>query len=144
MTQPAPRRGRGRPALFTPELQQALIDAVTGGATQAKAAADLGISTRTVRHHAQHHDDFAQALGAAQDAGHDARHADLPHDAYRYKVLGCRCDDCKAGEARRRARFRAKAKAAKKPPVKRPVRKGADVHHLPQQDRASPPLKAVS
>ncbi|MCU1613689.1 MAG: hypothetical protein JWO98_1229 [Frankiales bacterium] len=129
MTRPA--RGRGRPPLFTPDQQNAFLREVAAGATQEKAAAAVGISARTVRHHSRHHAEFADALAKAKAVGRDAS---TPHGASRYRYLGCRCDDCTADATRKRTARRHRQKNN---------RPDAEIHHLPTPDQAPRPLKAV-
>lgn len=128
-----PARGRGAPPLFTAPHQAAFLQAVTLGATQVKAAAAVGISARTVRHHAQHNPDFARSLAAAREAG---RWAGKPHGAYRYRHAGCRCDLCTAAASYERS-GRARG------PRTRPSRKDAEVIQLPAAGHPLPSLRAV-
>lgn len=127
MTRPAPR---GRPPLFTPAQQTVFLREVAAGVNHDKAAATAGISARTVRHHAQHHADFAEALAVAKAVGRDVS---TPHDASRYRYLGCRCEPCTADATRQRVERRRRQKHR---------RPDAKIVQLPTaQD--PPPLKAV-
>jgi hypothetical protein len=136
MTGPARAPGRrGRPVIFDEARRDAFLDAMKAGATQAKAAAAVGISTRAVRHHAQHHTDFATALAAAREAG---RWADKPHDAYRYRHQGCRCDLCTA------AATTGRAGRARTPRTTRPQpQQDAQIIQLTTTGTPVPLLKAV-
>lgn len=131
------RRGRGRPQLFTPAKQKQYLKALAGGATQAKAAAAVGISARTIRQHATDDTEFATASDTAREQGKLAR---IPHGAYRYRHLGCRCRKCTAEASKARAGRRANEKTRPK--------KRAEVRQLPRVNRPEQgtprPLRAVS
>jgi hypothetical protein len=79
----APRRGRGRPALFDTAARARYLDALTAGATKKDAAAAAGVAPKTAR-------------------GKAARLDRLPHGASRYVHHDCRCPICtKAASAAR-------------------------------------------
>jgi hypothetical protein len=126
-------RGRGRPTTtFTPETMHAFLRAVTAGATQNKAAAELGISPRVVRYHAHHHPDFATALADARERGKQARY---PHGATRYRHLGCRCPTCTTAASAARTDRR---HTHQEQPDDRP---DAQIHQLPTAEGGFPPLR---
>jgi hypothetical protein len=103
---------------------------VAAGHAHDKAAATAGISARTVRHHAQYDKDFAEALAVAKAVGRDVS---TPHDASRYRYLGCRCEPCTADATRKRTERRRRQKD------KHP---DAEIVQLPTA-QAPRPLKAV-
>jgi hypothetical protein len=131
-------RGRGRPVTSFPDhVAAAYLAAVAEGTPQGKAAADLGVSPRTVRYHAQHHPDFAAALADAKTRGLDARY---PHGhPYRYRHLGCRCPDiCVPAASAARSNRRRKARTTKEDTNDRP---DAHITHLPPPVGDFPPLR---
>lgn len=104
-----PRRGRGRPALFTDNAQAQYLSARAAGATQAKAAAAAGVAVRTV------HDAYKRVAGFWEAEQHAAATARPPgpdpdtHGEGRYN-RGCRCRVCRTKASQARAERRARAK----------------------------------
>lgn len=103
----APRRGRGRPTVFEPPTQTAYLDLVRHGVRLGEAAERLGISRAAPTRHARTDQEFATLLEKAKAVGAQIRREGVPHDEYRYNVLGCRCPDCglaaRVGRTARRA-----------------------------------------
>ncbi|WP_097865843.1 hypothetical protein [Streptomyces sp. rh34] len=100
----APRRGR--PAVFAPPAQTAYLDLVHHGMRLGDAAEHLGINRAVPTRHARTDPEFATLLDEAKAVGAKVRREGVPHDEYRYNVLGCRCPDCglaaRVGRAGRR------------------------------------------
>jgi len=131
-------RGRGRPVTsFPAPLAAAYLDAVAEGTPQGKAAADLGVSPRVIRYHAEHHEEFAQALADAKARGLEARY---PHGhPYRYRHLDCRCPLCITGASK--ARTTRRTAAANRATEEDTDRPDAQITHLPPPRGDFPPLR---
>jgi hypothetical protein len=97
----APRRGRGRPALFDTAARARYLDALTAGATKKDAAAAAGVAPKTARD-ARTDTRWRAAEDDAYARGKAARLDRLPHGASRYVHHDCRCPICtKAASAAR-------------------------------------------
>lgn len=101
------RRPIGRPAQHDDTTRQKFLDAVAAGMYLQAAAEQTGIHRNLPRYWARHDHTFAAALDDARARGKQARDDAKDHDEYRYNVLGCRCDDCRAAHATARAGRRA-------------------------------------
>ncbi|MFD4795921.1 hypothetical protein ACWFRT_13460 [Streptomyces anulatus] len=110
-------RGRGRPTMFEPAAQAAYIDLLRHGARLGEAADQLGISRTTPTRHARTDPEFAAAVKDARAAGAKVRREGVPHDEYRYNVLGCRCPDCGLAARLGRTARRTEATTADEPPA---------------------------
>jgi hypothetical protein len=143
-TRPASSRGRGRPLLFTDDQKQAYLKHVASGLTLDEAAAAIGITRRTVNHHATNDAAFRQAREEAKAAGRAVRWDAKPHDEYRYIHGGCRCPQCTAAARTARAARR----AAAQPEPEQDTQPDTTVITLPNRDTRPDqhlhPLAAVS
>lgn len=134
-------RGRGRPrTTFTPDTLHAFLRAVSTGLTQNKAAAEVGVSARVIRYHAQHDPQFAAALAEARERGKDARY---PHGASRYRHLGCRCPEICVPAATAARTTRRHTATARGDDTDRPHEATADIHQLPTPGDPFPPLRTA-
>ncbi|RSS35226.1 hypothetical protein [Streptomyces sp. WAC08241] len=110
-------RGRGRPALpspFTPTVQKRYLDEITTGARLEDAASTVGVHRNVPARHARTDTAFAKAFEEAKARGREARRANGPHNASRYRYYGCHCPDCRKDHAAKRKdrRHRADDRAA--------------------------------
>lgn len=116
----APSRGRGRPAVFDTAAQEIYLKAREAGATQKAAAAEVGVTARTVRNALASNPDFK---AADTEAGAQSRKTRIGarHDAYTYKHYGCRCPTCtKAASAARAQNADRARKEARVTPISPP------------------------
>lgn len=98
MTAPPGRTRRGRPPKLGEDQLQAVLDALTAGATLADAAAHVGV-TRATLHNIRAHDlAFGRAVAAILQRRRAARQAACPACGRAALVLtpgGARCSACR-------------------------------------------------
>lgn len=97
-----PKRGRGRPTTFDEPMRDKYLALITAGMHLGEAADHLGIHRNTPTQARRTDRAFAAALDTARARGRQARIDDKPHDDYRYTVLGCRCETCRAAHTQAR------------------------------------------
>lgn len=94
-------RGRGRPSLFTDDLQAQYLDLVAAGVRLGAAALKLGMDRRRITYAKNTQPAFARRLADARARGRTAR---LPHGRPgTYTNHGCRCPPCTTAATRARA-----------------------------------------
>jgi hypothetical protein len=108
-TQPAqaevlPSRVAGSNQKVQRPVLEALVEQVRQGMSIRRAAAKTGISDRTVYRHAREDPAFAEVLRQANADGVQVRLA--PHGTTGCYGRGCRCDACRAANARHHQRLR--------------------------------------
>ena len=97
----------GRPLVFEEPLRTAYLDLIRHGTTLGDAATQLGISIATPTRHTRIDREFAAAFKEARETGRKVRQEGIPHDEYRYNILGCRCPKCRRAATEGRAARRA-------------------------------------
>lgn len=117
----APRRGRGRPALFNQAARDRYLAERRQGASQAKGAAAAGVAATTIRYTRRTDQEFRDLDDAAAAQGRAAHIATLPHDESRYVNYGCRCPACTADATAKRLARAAKERARSAAPEGREV-----------------------
>lgn len=131
--------GRGRPALFTGEHQDAYLDLVAAGVRLQEAAAKVGFDYRRITYARHTQPAFARRLAEARARGARVR-ADpttWQHgSASTYNNLGCRCTPCRADATRARAASRGHAHPH--PGEEENPAAGADVLPLPARPTYRP------
>lgn len=105
----APSRGRGMPTAIDETTAAAYLDLVRHGMRLGDAAQHLGIGRSSFTRRTRTDRLFAAALREAREVGAKVRQEDLPHDEYRYNILGCRCPKCRRAATQGRAGRRAAA-----------------------------------
>lgn len=128
MTAPVPRR-RGRPETLTAPAREIYLKARADGATQAQAAAAVGVTDRAVRAAFARLPVFRDAEKAAAAAGRAVRRSeqlrDIMHGEGGYTNYGCRCGICTTAASAARVARRRTAAAGQGPPTGEPDRSAA-------------------
>lgn len=104
------------PTVLDEATVTAFLDLVRHGVRLGDAAQHLGISRAAPTRRSRVDAGFAAALVEAREVGAKVRREGVPHDEYRYNVLGCRCPECTRAATVGRAGRRA-ANAADDEPV---------------------------
>ncbi|MER6602576.1 hypothetical protein [Streptomyces parvus] len=124
------RRGRGRPTVFEPPTQAAYLDLLRQGVRLGDAAERLGISRVAPTRYARTDREFAAAMDEARAVGAKVRRENVPHDEYRYNMLGCRCPVCTRAATVARAGRRADAATDTTAADESPASTVGDIHPI--------------